>query len=266
MAVDFTAASSQYLDCGSNASLDNIQTAITLAAWVYPDDISAAYHAFLTKYGAAGPGWMLEWNPGNLYYFCSRATTYGLWHSTTSLNTTSWQHIVCTYNGSSTANDPIFYINGISAGCTEDSTPSGALSDDSANKVNICRREDIGMHVDGRTEDVRIFNRILTPSEAAILAAGYRGPLGGEVMWLPMDGARATPVFDGATLAVNTNYLNDVSGNGNHGNPTGNPLGKASTCPRSNLWRPRPLSSGYMAAAVHNWLRQHGRQSYYKWS
>jgi hypothetical protein len=86
--------------------------------------------------------------------------------------------------------------------------------------------------MDGQVEDVRAFTRVLTADEAAILAAGYRGPLGGEVLWLPIDGARAIAHFDGAALAAATNYLNDMSGNGNHGDPAGNPLGYASDCPR----------------------------------
>jgi uncharacterized membrane protein len=88
------------------------------------------------------------------------------------------------------------------------------------------------LYLNGKMEDVRVFNRILSAQEVAILAAGYRGPMGGEVGWWAMDGAQAITHFDAANLTVDVNYIPDMSGNANTGNPTGTPIGAASSCPR----------------------------------
>ncbi|MGD0781196.1 MAG: LamG domain-containing protein, partial [Dehalococcoidales bacterium] len=185
MAVDFD-GSNDLLNCGSNANLDNLYNAdMSLAFWMQADKETAGF-CLLGKWGGT-PGWLLHMYDGGdatKMNFCqSRVTMDGGWTSPAgSIVTAAWIHFVITFNGSSTANDPIFYKNGVLVATTEVSTPAGAARDDSALNLYV-GSSGAGDYYNGRMEDVRVFNRIITPSEVTILAAGYRGPMGGELLW-----------------------------------------------------------------------------------
>ena len=67
----------------------------------------------------------------------------------------------------------------------------------------------------------------------AALAAGYRGPLGGEVLWFSMNEAvSAAGDWEATSLVNGTNLLPDLSGNENTGDPVNTPVGRASEAPR----------------------------------
>lgn len=101
-------------------------------------------------------------------------TTPGYWHWTAPA-TGRWRHLVVTYDGSSTANNPVVYIDGVSQTVTKDATPAGSLStinykiwfgngDDGSTGSNIW---------DGMLEGLAFYNGyILTPAEAFTLAMG----------------------------------------------------------------------------------------------
>lgn len=231
MAIDFPAVD-EYINCGSGATLDDLTAAgMTVACWAYLDAYGATLTPFVCKYVSAG--WIfytLASDSNKVYFQQTWSGGGGIWSAAAAPGTAAWVHLGVTYNGSSINNDPVFYINGILSGTTETAAPLTARSSDAADSLWIGRYATY--YVNGRMEDVRVFNRILSAQEVAILAAGYRGPLGGEVGWWAMDGAQAIAHFDAANLTVNVNYIPDMSGNANTGNPTGTPIGAASACPR----------------------------------
>jgi len=157
----------------------------------------------------------------------------GAWRSAVgSLSQGAWTHCAITYVNSSSGNDPIFYVGGVVSATTEVFSPAGTRLTDAANALRIGDVLPTTNYFDGQMEDVRVFNRILAAQEVALLAGGYRGPLGGEVLWLPMS------EVDGATLSSAAAVVFDMSGNGNHGTPQGGCLGAASYAPRVNGWIP----------------------------
>lgn len=248
MAVDFDGVS-DYLDCGSGASIDDIWDgggAVAFRLRLDSDPGDGTSFGLVDQSNntpSTGYAIMIANDPGattqdrSLRLRVCWASSDGDWYlpETDTPPNGTWWHVVINYNADAAANDPVMYVDGVSKAVTESVAPTGAArSSGAASNVEIGRFlvAAASQTVDGQMEDVRLFNRILTPQEALILASGYRGPLGGEVLWLPMDGARAIAHFDGAALVAATNYLNDMSGNGNHGNPSGSPLGYASDCPR----------------------------------
>jgi hypothetical protein len=83
----------------------------------------------------------------------------------------------------------------------------------------------------GEVGDLRVYNRLLTPEEIAVLAAGAPNPLGGEALWYSLLDAQVVQHWDGDSLAT-TDVIPDMSGNGHDGTPTTTPTGRASEAPR----------------------------------
>jgi len=71
------------------------------------------------------------------------------------------------YDRTSTANDPIFYINGSKQSVTENTAPSGSAVNDSSMLLHLSvlgedtRRDYFG----GTIDDVRIYNQALSADE-----------------------------------------------------------------------------------------------------
>jgi hypothetical protein len=243
MAIDFDGVN-DYVDCGSAASLDNIWAADGSAAlWVNIDAIPADGASFRLA-GKNNISWIIRitnvagagTRDNVLNFYTDRVTTDGEWDGPDEGFTSAagtWKHIVVTYNGSSVANNPILYVDGASVSVTGIQTPNGAMVSDAAANLELGRST--SENVNGRLEDIRLYKRILAPKEVATLAAGYRGPLGGEVLWLSGNDFAGVTHPDGTTLTT-SNVMSDLSGNGNDGVPTNSPIARASEAPRYYWW------------------------------
>jgi len=151
------------------------------------------------------------------------------------LSSGSWVHVAIVYNSDAVGNNPIFYLDAVAQSNAEVSTPVGTRSTDAALNWHIGRDAvDADSYLDGKLEDYRVYKgKTLTQEEVSLLAAGYRGPLGGESMWLSMNEATgAAGAWEATSLANGTNLLPDLSANSNNGDPTNTPTGRASKAPR----------------------------------
>lgn len=163
---------------GSNQAISYVlnsnQTSLTqmsVARWVYPDNVSQYKRDF--HLGAAYPNWelLMQMDDGWGWVFGARRTVSdGAW-SISKPATGAWIHNVVTYDGSSTANDPIIYNNGVSQSITERSSPSGSLVNTSTN-FYIGSEANTGQYWDGRIAEFAIWNRILSQDEVTALAKG----------------------------------------------------------------------------------------------
>lgn len=236
MAIDFD---SDYIACGSDVSLDDLATK-TVVSWIYLDALDTSFDTWVNKsnIGANYQGWMYSFYYEGSYYglriYEDWDTTIGAWTCDDGdISTGAWFHLAIGYDSGATTNDPVLYINGVSHNVNEESTPAGNHESDAGYNLEIGDQVGNTRYFNGKMEDFRVFNRIITVEEAALLAAGYRGPLGGEVCWLSMCEARtlATP----GTLTQGTHLLSDLSANTNAGDPYGNAVLVASTCPRMGV-------------------------------
>lgn len=83
-----------------------------------------------------------------------------------------WHHILITYDSSSSANDPIAYVDGSSTSVTETGTaPSGTI-DTNTSAYWIGNREAEDRVWDGSLAEFTIWNAILTADEAAAVGKG----------------------------------------------------------------------------------------------
>ncbi len=101
----------------------------------------------------------------NLWAFYSTWTTnQGQWVSTADMNLNAWQHIIFTYDFSSTGNNPLMYLNGIPNALTQDQIPGGSAPTDT-DILYIGNRGTATRNFDGKISYVRLWNRIVTPTE-----------------------------------------------------------------------------------------------------
>jgi hypothetical protein len=105
-----------------------------------------------------------------------RLTTNGNWETNQICTLGTWFNIAITYNYSSTANDPIIYVNGSSVAITKITTPSGAFAN--INNFFIGNTPALPRSLDGYISDFRSFNSILTATEIDAIFQATRGKYG----------------------------------------------------------------------------------------
>jgi len=121
----------------------------------------------------------LENNASLIRFRCERwSGTDGLWTWNNPLTLNTWVHVCITYSGSSTANDPILYYDGVDQGASDSqSGPSGNFSNASSLSSHIIGNSGAeNKSFDGRLCEFALWNRVLEPGEVATLAAG-KSPL-----------------------------------------------------------------------------------------
>lgn len=100
------------------------------------------------------------------------STTAGIW-TVPGPSTGVWAHVVFTYDGGSTANNPVVYINGVSQTVTRTTAPIGTLNANNVGSTFGQRFGGSGNEYDGALAEAALWNRILNASEVAALGAGF---------------------------------------------------------------------------------------------
>ena len=142
--VDFD-GTNDYIDCGSDESLDNIWAGGgTLTAWIYPrSDGEGDFGMIAVKRNGNTSGWYLATNDESggvcdIRLRSARDTADGGWATTSrEITLNQWNHIAISYDSDSDSNNPLIYVNGISVGVTENDTPSGSHSSDASDVFKI---------------------------------------------------------------------------------------------------------------------------------
>lgn len=143
----------------SNPSLQ-LTDSVSVSFWVNPNNLSN-YDMFIGKIGSDSwdDGWgFYSYEAGGssneMYFFVNG---YGSYYATAPLNTGEWQHFVGVYDKSNVT----LYRNGVYVG-------SDSLTDDiddSGFDLLIGSDGYDGYYVDGFIDNIRVFNRALTPAE-----------------------------------------------------------------------------------------------------
>lgn len=232
-AVDFDGVD-DYVTAGSPSALDNIfDGGGTVGGWIYARsdgennlsrifDKWAGYRLYMLSESASKVKIRLDVD------FSSQD---GRWESTsTEIDINTWTHIIVIYDGSSTSNNPIIYINSSPITLTESITPIGTISSDSTSNLYIGNDSTQSYTFDGLLDDLFIVNRILTASE---VTEAYNGgspyDLSGAsfwsdvVAWWKMGDGDTYPLLQDSTA---TGFGSDLVTNGDFSAWTGdNPDG-----------------------------------------
>jgi len=95
----------------------------------------------------------------------------GKWRGTAA-SIDTWHHLLITYDGGATTNDPIIYVDGSSVTVTDVATPLGSLLSEGS-QLKIGNRDDNARAWNGYIAEWAKWNVILTAAEAATLGKGY---------------------------------------------------------------------------------------------
>jgi len=156
-----------YVNCGNGPSLQ-IRDAITIAAWIKVDAFTVGWEAILAK--GDNSYRMSRGNEfGDYLHFGCNGLSGGNVTGTSVVTTGTWRHAAAVYDGQYA----YIYLDG-----TEDiRVASTGQIDESTNDLYIAENSGAtGRQLGGLVDDVRIYNRALSPEEIAGLA-GRTTPL-----------------------------------------------------------------------------------------
>ncbi len=175
-AYDFDGTDDYILVSASN-TINNIwDNGGSISFWVYLDNITD-WDRFFAKDKSddmGGQYWSIHLHDvGNYLQLEDHFSDYkGEWYTGNYIpNTGEWIHMVVAYDSDTTSNDVIFYINGKKENTIRRRTPNGTRPDDSLRDLFIGGdNSEIYEHFfDGKMDDIRIYNRILSDDEVQTL-------------------------------------------------------------------------------------------------
>ncbi len=154
----------------------NSLTTQSYSFWLNLDSLPGAgdYDLIYQRYSYPG-AFSISLNDSKIRFAHNFSSAAGVWVSNSNpFSTGAWVHLVFTYDNSSTANDPVFYVNGVSIAKTETQTPSGTASLPEEAKLFIGNSPNVStglndIAIDGKMFDPRVYNRVLTAAEVTTL-------------------------------------------------------------------------------------------------
>jgi chitodextrinase len=162
---------SNIVTVGSPSVLTNLAR-YTIAAWIKPRSFGeASLGRIVNKRNSGTAGWTLFLtSQGSAFFRQTFSTTSGAWSTSNNAVTLGgWQHVALTYDNSSAANRPVFYLNGTRVTTTAKTAPAGSVTSDAASPLTIGNTATLDRTFDGGIDDVRIYNRILSAAEVGAL-------------------------------------------------------------------------------------------------
>jgi hypothetical protein len=162
--------SSSYIDLGTNSPLNNFNGEQTISAWIYPT--TAIQQGIIGYRDDSTLKWnYLRVNSNRTLSFLLRNGSSISSPSTTGLvNLNAWNHVCVTVNSSNI----IFYING----GTAESSSNTVSSFTSTEPTDIGRRGSYSdQYFNGSIDQVRIFNKALSPAEISKLYGNGAGEI-----------------------------------------------------------------------------------------
>lgn len=211
MPLLFKQTSSHYLSIPYNSAFAPVG-AITLMAWVKPS--SAVSGAIIQRVQTASTGnniWSLELAATATLLvpkFTLGTTTIGLLTRTYGMDTCSpttatlplgtWSHVCATWNGATMT----VYTNGVAVATTARTAAIGTSTSLVAIGAAYHSSGSIDTYLDGGLEDLRVFNRSLSPAEIAtiVFCNGRDGIRNGLVTNFRFTGSAGTSVSAGTNI------------------------------------------------------------------
>jgi hypothetical protein len=257
--------SSSYVSVPDSTSL-SLTSTFSFTAWVKPSVTGT--RVIMTRNSSPNQDDIQFDGSGNLYYRQYPAGGNGFAFSTAAAVPTGvWTHVSITYNASS--NVMSFYINGA---FVESHSPSATLLIEH-NLINVGadKGQQDFLPFSGLMDDVRIYNRALSPTEVqALYNIGVANVAHSNTTALS-SGLVGYWTFDGGATHWNTGKVDDVSGHGNTGqlinmstttSPVPGKIGQALKFVRSNsqyinLNNPSALdlTTGTSPITVSAWIK-----------
>ncbi len=169
--------SSADISAGTPSSLANLPSAgFTVEAWINPSSFGGSSQGHIVdKLSSSASGWSAFVDNSNISSSISLTANFSSTDAVfsaaaNSIGTSRWQHVVITYNGSSTSNTPLFYVNGAPVSTVVDSAPVGSYVSDTGDAFLIGANASKSRAFAGAIDEVRVSN---TMRSAAWIATEY---------------------------------------------------------------------------------------------
>ena len=227
--------SSDYLNCGNNASL-KITKDQTYSFWIYPHSFSVRRNPINKAYGGEGTI-TLETSGGLSYYWGTSggdATPYQSQSSTRNLILNQWNHVVHVRDISN--NQMVWYINGVPSGTAAPSYASAAVS-----SKDFLIGNGYCSSIDGAMQDVRVYNRALSADEVITLYDSYKPKV---ISGSLQKGLIIDMPFDLNNYNSATGRVTDKTPYVNHGTNNGATFGANEVNFVTNDWIDLPYGAG----------------------
>lgn len=230
-------------------SLDIPASGLTLAAWVHPF-ATGEYQRIISK--ATGTAedahyWMLSETPVSgarrlRFRLKTGTTTTTLIAASGDLPVNAWYHAAATYDGATMR----LYLDGVEVG---HASKTGSIATNGTVPMDIGRNPDGSFHLNGLVDEVRIYDRALTPADIAAIMAPANQPPTVELT-SPTSGATFTAPAAIALAADASDPENHVSDVQFFAGTT--LLGTATAPPYAFTWSSVPAGSYSLTAVVRD--------------
>lgn len=155
-----------FINAGSGSNINNIKE-ITITAWIY-----------VNSFGDNGVGYVVSKKRKLLFIVDLEGTkkTFqfnqlhtgfdGRWAAKSNIiDLKQWYHVAVTYDSDYSGNNPKFYLNGEEVEVYEQRNPSGNAYPDNSDDLLIGDNEKKTGGFDGKIDELKIWNKILTQEE-----------------------------------------------------------------------------------------------------
>ncbi|QQS39311.1 DUF2341 domain-containing protein [Candidatus Woesebacteria bacterium] len=202
---------SQYFEAADSAHL-SVTGSLTLSAWINPDDTTGSQN-IVGKWDGTNTSYLLALEGNEVRMYIDSASNY---QATTALDITAniFTHVVGTYNAESQTLK--IYANGVEIPSTQSGTIPSSINDNAGETV-IGADDSAANYFDGHIDDVRIYNRTLSPADIQNLYNWAPGP----VAYYPLDENTGTTSVGDKSANGFTGTLTSITENswvpGNYG-------------------------------------------------
>lgn len=161
---------------GSPDDLDNIFSGdATVAHWVYVDAYgeNSTGHT-ISKFASSTAGWKIMVDDTGSYGSNTKCINFTkqfsggrrTWQTPTdSIAAGGWFHVAVVYNGSSSANDPIIYIDGVSQSLDRFESATGTDNTDASATLYVGNSSDVNRSIDAKITQLLVTKKLLSESE-----------------------------------------------------------------------------------------------------
>lgn len=186
MARDFDGVNDK-IAFGTDASIGGF-TQKSMTTWIIMDTFGNNAIAIWCKDDLGGSAWGIQVQTDTFLRFGQGWTTPGTayWRCTGFIFVVgTLYHLALTYDGGSTTNDPVFYVNGVSQTLTEDVAPAGTIVSDSADPLNMGLGSGNTRDLDGRQFCAAYLSGLLVIADVN-RALWWGRPYGGIAVYHPL--------------------------------------------------------------------------------
>lgn len=212
------------VNCGTSDTLLTENGAITISAWINPTNTGEGGFGRIIDRSATigGPCWQL-FATATSGFEVDGTTNLLRKSSNNSLTLNIWQHILLTWDGSTTASNVHIYVNGIET--TYQTTTNGVnIVNNAGESFLIGNDKSNGRTFNGQITELAVWNVVLTASQIALLASSFLKSMPLQLLDPDADGVQELvgywPMDEGThSNSADLDTAWDKSNNGNNGNP-----------------------------------------------